>query len=40
MDIIEKEKVEEIIRWAKEQGHIEGNIDLLIENIMDYEENK
>ena len=33
MDTIKKEKVEEIIRWAEEQGHIRGDIEILIENI-------
>lgn len=35
---IDKEKVEEIIRWAYCQGHISGDIDVLIKNIYDYEE--
>ena len=38
MDTIKKEKVEEIIRWAEEQGHIRGDIEILIENIYKYEE--
>lgn len=40
MDTIKKEKVQEIIKWAEEQGHINGDIDLLIKNIMNYEETK
>ncbi len=37
-DRIDKEKVEEIIRWAYCQGHVSGDIDVLIKNIYDYEE--
>lgn len=37
MDTIKKETVEEIIRWAEEQGHIKGDIEILVQNI--YEAN-
>lgn len=35
---IKKETVVEIIMWAKEQGHIKGNVDILITNILEYKE--
>lgn len=35
---IYKETVEEILWWAKEQGHIKGNIEIVLENIWDHEE--
>lgn len=38
MDTIKKEKVIEIIKWADEQGHIKGDINLLIQTIYSYEE--
>ena len=38
METIKKEKVAEIILWAEEQGHIKGDIYLLIQNIMAYED--
>lgn len=38
METIKKEKVAEIILWAQEQGHISGDVYLLIQNIMAYEE--
>lgn len=38
MDEIKKEKAAEIILWAEEQGHIKGDVYLLIQNIMDYNE--
>lgn len=38
METIKKETVEEIIRWAKEEGHIRGDIEIVIENIYNYEE--
>ena len=38
MKKINLEKVIEIIEWAKEQGHIRGEVDLLIRNIYKYAE--
>lgn len=43
MDTIKKETVVEIIKWAEYQGHIKGKddgIDVLIQNIMNYEKEK
>lgn len=37
-EIITKETVEEIIRWAEYQGHIKGDIELLIQNIYEIDE--
>lgn len=36
--MIKKEKVTEILLWAEEQGHIGGDIHLVIQNIMSYTE--
>ena len=38
MNTIKKETVEDIIRWAAEQGHINGDIELVIQTV--YAENE
>lgn len=38
MDTIKIETVIEIIKWAEEQGHIKGDIDLVIKTIYNYNE--
>lgn len=35
---IYKETVEDILLWAKDQGHIKGDIDVVLENIWRHEE--
>lgn len=34
-EMIKKETVVDIIEWAEEQGHIKGDIDILITNILE-----
>lgn len=36
MDTIKKETVIEILKWAEEQGHIKGDIDLVIKTIYNF----
>ena len=38
MDTIKKDTVIDIVKWAEEQGHIKGDIELLIKTIYSYEE--
>lgn len=37
MEMISKEKVEEILIWAEEQGHIKGDIQLVLQTIYNEE---
>ena len=32
--LITKEEVIDILKWAEEQGHIKGDIDLVIQNVL------
>ena len=34
-EMIKRETAEKIIRWAAEQGHIKGDIEIVIANIHD-----
>lgn len=38
MEYIKKDTVIEILKWAEEQGHIKGDIDLVIKTIYNHEE--
>lgn len=38
MEYIEKDTVIEILKWAEEQGHIKGDIDLVAKTIYNHEE--
>lgn len=38
MDTIKKETVVDILKWGEEQNHIRGDIDLIIQTVMSYEE--
>lgn len=40
MKVVSLEKVIEVLEWAKYQEHIRGDIDVVIENIEQYAEEK
>jgi len=39
-NMISKETVVEILLWAKDEKHIRGDLDLVIQTIMNYENEK